>query len=196
VAVKPIRFVPDPVLKRKAKRVLKIDRSIHKLVEDMIDTLGKADGAGLAAPQIGVSLRVCVLWMPEQEPFAIINPQVVKRIGEREIEEGCLSIPGYQGKVKRAVSVTVKGLDVAGNPIRIRAKELLSQALEHEIDHLDGVLYIDRIESPEKLYKIEPKPAQEKPSENIEAAPVEDRTPLPQPPDAEVNQTPEKTHAA
>ena len=160
MAVKTIRHIPDPVLRRKTRRVLKIDKSVLNLVEDMMDTLEKSDGAGLAAPQIGVSQRVAVLWMPEEEPFAIINPEVVKRIGEREVEEGCLSLPGYQGKIKRSVSVTVKCLDIEGKPLRIRAKELLAQALEHEIDHLNGVLYIDHLESPDKLYKIEPKTAE------------------------------------
>ncbi len=161
MAAKPIRHISDPVLRRKTKRVLKIDRSIHQLVEDLMDTLEKSDGAGLAAPQIGVSLRVAVLWMPDEEPFAIINPEVIKRIGEREVEEGCLSLPGYQGKIKRSVSVTVKCLDIEGKPLRIRARELLAQALEHEIDHLNGVLYIDHLESPDMLYKIEPKPAEQ-----------------------------------
>lgn len=161
MAVKTIRQIPDPILRRKTRRVLKLDKSVLELVEDMMDTLEKSDGAGLAAPQIGVSLRVAVLWMPEEEPFAIINPEVVKRIGEREVEEGCLSLPGYQGKIKRSVSVTVKCLDIEGKPLRIRAKELLAQALEHEIDHLNGVLYIDHLESPDKLYKIEPKPAEQ-----------------------------------
>lgn len=111
----------------------------------------------MAAPQIGVSLRLCVLHMSEdEEPIILINPEVVKRIGEREVPEGCLSIPGYQGKIKRAVEVTVKGLDLEGKPVRLKARELLAQALEHEIDHLDGVLYTDRLESPDKFYKIKP----------------------------------------
>ena len=160
MAVKTIRQIPDPILRRKTKRVLKIDKSVIELVEDMMDTLEKSDGAGLAAPQIGVSLRVAVLWMPEEEPFAIINPEVLKRIGEREVEEGCLSLLGYQGKIKRSVSVTVKCLDIEGKPLRIKATELLAQALEHEIDHLNGVLYIDHLESPDKLYKLEPKQAE------------------------------------
>lgn len=154
---KTIRIYPDPVLRRKTKRVLKIDKSVFHLVEDMMDTLEESEGVGLAAPQIGVSLSVIVIWMPEDEPFAIINPEVVKRIGKREVEEGCLSLPGYQGKIKRAESVTVKGIDVEGKPIRIRAKELLSQALEHEIDHTNGILYIDHLESPDNLYKLEPR---------------------------------------
>jgi peptide deformylase len=166
MAAKTIRQISDPILRRKTKRVLKIDKSILQLVEDMMDTLEQSDGAGLAAPQIGVSLRVAVLWMPEEEPFAIINPEVVKRIGEREVEEGCLSLPGYQGKIKRSVSVTVKCLDIEGKPLRIRAKELLAQALEHEIDHLNGVLFIDHLESPDKLYKIEPKQAENQAGES------------------------------
>ena len=160
MAVKPIRHITDPVLRRKTKRVLKIDKTIHQLVDDMLDTLEKCDGAGLAAPQIGVSLKVAVLWLPDEQPFAIINPEVVKRIGQREVEEGCLSLPGYQGRVKRAVSVTVKCLDIEGQPLRIRAKELLAQALEHEIDHLNGIVFTDLLESPDKLYKLEPKPAE------------------------------------
>jgi peptide deformylase len=157
MAIKPIRHISDPVLRRKTKPVLKIDKAVLKLVDDLMDTLENCDGAGLAAPQIGSSHRVAVLWMPEQEPFAIINPEVVKRIGEREVEEGCLSLPGFQGKIKRAQSVTVKCLDVEGKPMRIRAKELLAQALEHEIDHLNGIVFTDHLASPDLLYKVEPK---------------------------------------
>jgi peptide deformylase len=178
MAVKKIHYISDPILRRKTQRVLKIDKSVLQLVEDLMDTLEKSDGAGLAAPQIGVSLRVAVLWMPEQEPFAIINPEVVKRIGERDVEEGCLSLPGYQGRIKRSVSVTVKCLDVNGKPLRIRANELLAQALEHEIDHLNGVLYIDHLESPDKLYKLEPRPVEQQSCETpkegqISAKPVQ-----------------------
>jgi len=156
MAVKPIRQISDPILRRKTRRVLNIDKSVLRLIDDMIDTLQESNGAGLAAPQIGVLLRVAVLWMPEEEPFAIINPEVVKRIGQREVEEGCLSLPGYQGRIKRSVSVTVKGLGPQGKPLRIKATELLAQALEHEIDHLNGVLFIDYLESPDKLYRVEP----------------------------------------
>jgi peptide deformylase len=155
MAVKSICLAPNPVLRKKTKRVLAIDKSIVKLIKDMVDTMQDAEGLGLAAPQIGHSLRIAVLQMPKEEPFAIINPEVVKRIGEREVEEGCLSIPGYQGKIKRSMVVTVKGLDQQGKPLRIKAESLLAQALEHEIDHLNGVLYIDRLESADKLSKLE-----------------------------------------
>ncbi len=156
MAVIPIRAMPDPVLKRKAKRVRVIDSSIQKLIRDMIETMRSAGGVGLAAPQIGVPLRVIVIGLPEEEAMAIINPEIVRRKGERLVNEGCLSVPGYVGEIKRALSVTVKGRDQNGKEIRIKAEELLAEALEHEIDHLNGALYIDHLESMEKLRKIEP----------------------------------------
>jgi peptide deformylase len=121
----------------------------------MVETMQQTNGVGLAAPQVGVPLRVVVLQMPGEEPIAIINPEMVKRAGEREVTEGCLSIPGYAGEIKRSVSVTVKGWDRQGKPTRIKAIGLMAQALEHELDHLNGVLYIDHLESRDKLYKVE-----------------------------------------
>ncbi len=160
MAIIPIRIAPDPVLRQKSKRVRSIDGSIQKLISDMIETMHSAPGAGLAAPQVGIPLRVIVIGIPEQEDIALINPQIVRRRGERLVNEGCLSVPGYVGEVKRSTSVTVKGRDQNGREIRIKADELLAQALEHEIDHLNGVLYIDRLESMDKLRKIEPAEAQ------------------------------------
>ena len=161
MAVLPIRLAPDPVLKQKAKRVRNIDASIHKLIKDMLETMHDAPGVGLAAPQVGVPLRVIVIGIPEQEDFALINPEVVKTKGERVVSEGCLSIPGYMGQLKRAESVTVKGRDSSGKEIRIKADELLAQALEHKIDHVNGILYTDRLESEDDLKKIEPKDIEE-----------------------------------
>ena len=168
MAICPILTTPNPILRKKARRVQTIDKAIHKLVADMMDTLKDAAGLGLAAPQVGISLRLCVLHMPEEEPFALVNPEVVKRIGQREVVEGCLSIPGYQGKIKRSIEVTIKGLDLEGKPVRFKARETLAQALEHEIDHLNGVLYIDYLESPDKLDKVEQKPAQVREAVNAE----------------------------
>jgi peptide deformylase len=156
MAVLPIRIAPDPVLRQKAKRVRNIDNSIHKLIQDMLETMHDAPGVGLAAPQVGVPLRVIVIGIPEQEDFALINPEVVKAKGERVVTEGCLSIPGYIGQLKRAESVTVKGRDPSGKQVRIKAEELLAQALEHEIDHVNGILYTDRLENEDDLRKIEP----------------------------------------
>ncbi|MCL2679309.1 MAG: peptide deformylase [Dehalococcoidia bacterium] len=163
MAIKPILPMDDPVLRRMTKPVLRIDSSVRKLIADMEETIRDAGGVGLAAPQIGSSRRVAVLWMPDEEPFAIINPEIVKRIGEREVEEGCLSLPGWQARIKRAKSVTVKYFDIEGRPFRIRASDLLSQALEHEIEHLDGILYTDYIRPPNQLYRVEVKPERETP---------------------------------
>jgi len=157
MAILPMRHLPDDaVLRQKAKRVPRVDSSIQRLIDDMVETMQQVSGVGLAAPQVGVSLRVVVLRMPGEEPIAIINPEMVKRTGEREVSEGCLSVPGYVGEIKRSVSVTVKGWDRHGKAIRIKATDLIAQALEHELDHLNGILYIDHIESRDKLHKIEP----------------------------------------
>ncbi len=156
MAVLPIRIAPDPVLRQKAKRVKTVDGSIKKLISDMIETMHSASGVGLAAPQVGVPLRVIVIGLPEEEEIVLINPEIVRRRGERSVTEGCLSVPGYFGEIKRAESVTAKGRDAKGNEIRIKASDLLAQALEHEIDHINGVLYIDHLESADKLQKVEP----------------------------------------
>jgi peptide deformylase len=156
MAILPIRCVPDEVLRQKAKRVRVVSPSVQKLIDDMVETMRSAAGAGLAAPQVGVLLRVIVVEMPEEGLIALVNPEVVKNSGERDVIEGCLSVPGYQGKIKRSVSVTVKGRDRDGKEIRVKAKELLAQGLEHEIDHLNGVLYTDYVESDDKLWKVEP----------------------------------------
>jgi peptide deformylase len=156
MAILPIKTVPEPVLRRKSKRVSTIDGSIRKLAEDMLETMHAAPGVGLAAPQVGVPLRVIVIGLPEEEDFVLVNPEIVRRVGERLVTEGCLSVPGYFGEIKRARRVTVKGKDLSGKEIRIKGEELLAQALEHEIDHLNGVLYIDYLESSDDLHRVEP----------------------------------------
>jgi peptide deformylase len=155
MAVLPIHRLPEPVLRQKSKRVRIIDGSIQKLIGNMIETMHSVGGVGLAAPQVGTPLRVVVIGIPGEEDIVLINPKVVRRKGERLISEGCLSVPGYVGEIKRAELVTVKGLNPNGKEIRIRADGLLAQAIEHEIDHLNGVLYIDHLDSMDKLRKIE-----------------------------------------
>ena len=164
MAIRPIRVAGDPVLRQKAKKVRVIDESVQKLIDDMIETMRDAPGVGLAANQIGVLLRVVVIEIPEEddrenpkrELYTLINPQFVKRSGERRLDEGCLSIPGYKAPVPRSVSVTVKALDRTGKEVRIKAEDnLLAEALEHELDHLDGVLYIDHLESMDELVKLD-----------------------------------------
>ncbi|MFC1992122.1 peptide deformylase [Chloroflexota bacterium] len=168
MAVLPIRVAPDPVLRQRAKRIRSVDGSIHRLISDMVETMHAAPGVGLAAPQVGFSLRVIVIGLPEQEEIVLINPEIVRRRGERVVDEGCLSVPGYVGQFKRSESVTVKGRDPSGKEIRIKADELLAQALEHEIDHINGVLYLDRLASMDDLHKIEPRELEES-EENEEA---------------------------
>lgn len=155
MAIIPIHKIPNTILREKAKRVKTINNSVKQLIEDMIETMHSASGLGLAAPQIGVPLRVIVIGIPGEEEIALINPKIIRRTGERLVSEGCLSIPGYRGQVKRAESVKVKALDRYGKEVRLKTNELLAQALEHEIDHINGVLYIDHLDSLEDLVKIE-----------------------------------------
>ena len=149
-----IRTFPDPILKQKSKRIKAVDSAVKHLSGDMLDTMYHAQGVGLAAPQIGIPLRMIVLSIPGNDEMVLINPEVVRRSGERLLSEGCLSVPGYIGEVKRSESVIVKGRNLKGKEIRIKAEGLLAQALEHEIDHLNGILYIDHIESEDKLYEL------------------------------------------
>jgi peptide deformylase len=162
MAVLPIRTVPDPVLRQKAKRVKVIDKSVRKLISDMQETLRIATGVGLAANQVGQTVRLIVLNIPGNECKVVVNPEVIRRIGSRVVSEGCLSIPGYVGEIKRSELVRIKGLDSRGKEIKIKADGLFAEVLEHEIDHLNGILYIDHLESPEKFRKLEPpKPMEE-----------------------------------
>jgi peptide deformylase len=166
LAVLPITVLGEAVLRQRAKRVPQVDGSIQRLVEDMIDTMRDAGGVGLAAPQVGAPLRVVVIGIPGEEVITLVNPEIVKRSGERTVTEGCLSVPGYWAEVTRSLSVTVKGRDLEGRQVRIKAKDdLLAQALEHEMDHINGVLYIDHLESLDELRKTAPEPEEEVPAE-------------------------------
>jgi peptide deformylase len=156
MAVLQIRTLPDPVLRQKAKKVTRIDKSIQKLIDNMIDTVrAEPNRAGLAAPQVGVLLRIAVIEVPEHGLITLVNPEIVKKEGERVVQEGCLSVPGYYGEIKRAETVKIKAQDRYGKIFRLKGQGLLAQAFEQEIEHLDGILYIDHLESPEKLFEIE-----------------------------------------
>ncbi len=159
MAVLPLKVVPNPVLRQKAKRVKVIDAFIRRLAEDMVDTMRHHQGVGLAANQVGVLKRVITIEVPEEPVRVLINPEIIKREGERELEEGCLSIPEYRGLVTRALWVRAKALELGGTEVRIRAEGILAQALEHEIDHLNGILYIDHLKRHEDLWKLEPEEA-------------------------------------
>ena len=124
----PIVRFGNPILRQKSKRVTTISKSIQQLIDDMIETMRQAYGAGLAAPQVGKSLRIITIELPDEEPFALINPEIVKKSGERTVTEGCLSFPGYRGEIQRSETIVCKGLDRNGKAIRIKANDLLAQS--------------------------------------------------------------------
>ena len=145
MAIRTIRADNDPVLRKVAREVTVFDEKLEVLVEDMIETMHDADGVGLAAPQIGILKRVIVFDLYDDEgPMALINPRIFDQSGIQMEEEVCLSLPGLHGIVKRPLSVTVQFEDLDGESYEIVGEELLARVLCHEIDHLDGVLYIDK----------------------------------------------------
>ncbi|HWV35162.1 MAG TPA: peptide deformylase [Thermomicrobiales bacterium] len=162
MAVLEIRYEGDPVLRQKATKLHKVDESVRKLADEMWETMLDANGVGLAAPQIGLSRRLIVVHVPEdydeegdpEYSFRLANPEIIKRYGEKTGLEGCLSIPGWVGEVPRAESVTVKAIDMDNRPIRIKATGQLAVVLQHEIDHLDGILYTDRVIDKSTLRKV------------------------------------------
>lgn len=167
MALREILTSEHPALRQKAKRVKKVDASLQKLIDDMIETMEDAPGQGLAAPQIGVGLRVIVIDAKpgviedeeKEEPvkLQLVNPEIIEKSGEQFGEEGCLSIPGYVGNVRRALNVTVKAWNRRGKEVKIKASHNLARALQHEIDHLDGILYTDLLEKPEDLFRLNKK---------------------------------------
>ncbi len=156
MALRKIITSENPILRQKAKKVHRFDPSLQKLVDDMFETMHDANGVGLAAPQIGMSIRVFVAEY-EDRKVAVFNPEIVKAEGEVLGTEGCLSIPGYAGdNIRRAVKVVVKGQDVRGKSIRLNAEDWFARILQHEIDHLNGILFIDRLDRPEDLRELPP----------------------------------------
>ena len=154
MSILPILTFPNSLLRKKAKPIKIIDNELKDLIANMTDTLKQAQGVGLAANQVGVLKRLCIIKSSPNEDYkAYINPEIIKKTGTRFVNEGCLSFPEYNGIVKRSISITARYLDETGGKIKITADELLSQALEHEIDHLNGILFIDHLKEHEKLVK-------------------------------------------
>ncbi len=154
MAILSIKKFNDPVLRKKAKEITKVDKKIKELVVDLAQTMVQGGGVGLAAPQVGKSKRVIVIdaSFAGQKILEMINPKIIKRSKEKEIgEEGCLSFPGIYLKIKRAKSVEVKGLDIKGGKITLKAEGFLARVLQHEIDHLDGILFFHRLSLLEKV---------------------------------------------
>lgn len=162
MTVHKIIMIGDSVLRQKAKKIHHFDSSLPKLVKEMFETMHDAQGIGLAAPQIARSIRLFVIECDDKETgkhykVAMANPEIVKTEGEQIGLDGCLSIPGYYGvNVRRANKVVVRGQDIHGKSMKIQAEGIFAWALQHEIDHLNGILYIDRLDSPDDLREVQP----------------------------------------
>jgi len=149
MAIREIRIIGDPILVRKAEPVDRVDAEIVRLARDMVETVHAAPGVGLAAPQVGVSKRVIVVDLSvgqnKDELIILINPEVAGKEGEVVCEEGCLSVPDIREKVSRPYRVVVRGLDLEGRPVEVQGEDMLSRVICHEIDHLDGILFVERL---------------------------------------------------
>lgn len=146
MAIRKIREEGDEILKKKSRPVEEINEKIQELIDDMLETMYKANGVGLAAVQVGVLKQVIVIDIDDGSgPLILINPKIIKEKGEQEVEEGCLSFPNKFAKVVRPAEITVEALNRDGKTFKVKAKELLAQAISHEIDHLNGIVFVDKI---------------------------------------------------
>ncbi len=159
MVIRRILTAEEPILRQKTRKVSRFDASLHRLLDNMLETMRDAPGIGLAANQVGVPLQVAVIEL-DGKVTELVNPQVVRSSGEVVDWEGCLSIPGFVAEVKRAAKVTVKAKDRHGKEFRVRGEELMARALQHEIDHLNGVLYVDYLDSFEDLVRVSERPAE------------------------------------
>ncbi|MEK7814538.1 MAG: peptide deformylase [Chloroflexota bacterium] len=176
-----MRFVPDPILRQQAKKFARIPANLKKFTDSMVETMHAEQGVGLAANQVGSLRKVAVIQLPDwEEPLVLVNLEIVKREGEQELEEGCLSIPGYRGLVKRSVKVRARALGLDGKVIRLKAEGLLAEALEHETDHLNGILYIDHLVSRDHLWKVSAPPEENDQDEvsDRSSSPASDSAPV------------------
>lgn len=147
MAIRIIRQEGDEILKKRSREVEKIDEKILELIQDMIETMHKLDGVGLAAVQVGILKRIVVIDLYEEgvPPYIFINPEIVKEKGEQTVDEGCLSFPNKFAKIVRPKEVTLRALNEKGEKIEVNAKDLLAQAICHELDHLNGIVFVDKI---------------------------------------------------
>ena len=163
MAVLDLVYEGDPRLRQKATKIRDIDDSLRRLALDMHETMHAERGVGLAGPQVGVMRRIAVIHIPENYDedgapaidLTLINPEIIRAHGRVEAYEGCLSIPGWTGLVPRAETITVKAISLEDRPLRIKAEKSLARAIQHEIDHLDGILFLDRVEDKSTIHLIE-----------------------------------------
>lgn len=146
MAIRNIREIGDPILEKNCKEVKEVTPRIKELIEDMLDTMYEANGVGLAAPQVGILKRIVVIDVTGEDPYILINPKIIETSGEQTGPEGCLSVPGKSGIVTRPGHVKVQALDIHMKPYEIEGDELLARAICHELDHLDGHLYVEKVE--------------------------------------------------
>jgi peptide deformylase len=162
MAVLDLVYEGDPRLRQKATKIRSVDDSLRRLADNMHETMHAARGVGLAGPQIGVMRRIAVIHIPENYDedgapavtLTLVNPEIIRSHGRVLAYEGCLSIPGWTGEVPRAEAITVKAIDLDNRPIRIKAQKSLARAIQHEIDHLDGILFLDRVEDKSTIHQI------------------------------------------
>lgn len=160
MAIRKLRYEGDEILLKKSREVEVIDEKLQELIDDMIETMHKYNGVGLAAVQVGVLKRVVVIDLYDDNgPIVLINPEIIKTKGEHEVDEGCLSFPNKFAKVKRPEEVIAEYTDRNGKRMRVKAKELLAQAIAHELDHLNGEVFMDKI-IPGTLEYVEPEKEQ------------------------------------
>ena len=173
MAIREIVTHPAPVLRKKARKITDFGPELQLLIDDMVETMREAPGVGLAAPQVGVPLQLIVVEYSEkaeeegsEEPpklYTIVNPEIIRYSGDQELgTEGCLSIPGFVGDVERPLAITLKGQNRRGKPLRLKADGWLARIFQHEVDHLNGVLFIDRAE---KVWKVEDQTGQVMPAD-------------------------------
>ena len=156
MAIRKIRENGDEILRKKSREVEKVDERIIELLDDMLETMHKYNGVGLAAPQVGILKRVIVIDLYDgNAPLKLVNPKIIKQKGKQEVEEGCLSFPNQYAKMIRPEEIVAEALNEKGEKVKIKAKGLLAQAICHEVDHLEGILFIDNM-IPGTLEYIEP----------------------------------------
>ena len=147
MTILPIRLFPDPILRQKTKEIEEINKEIIEFGYNMLETMQSAKGVGLAAPQVGKLIKLITIQIPEKDPMIMINPKIDKTVGSRNVEEGCLSVPGFTGLIERSITIDASYIDINKSNIKLSATELLSQAIEHEIDHLNGKVFVDYLSS-------------------------------------------------
>lgn len=148
MAIRNLRYEGDEILSKRAREIEVIDDKIRELAKDMFDTMHKFEGVGLAGPQVGILKRIIVIDLYEDgQQYALINPKIISQKGEQIVDEGCLSFPNQFAKVRRAKEVVVEALNLDGKKVKIKGKDLLAQALQHEIDHLNGEVFVNKCEA-------------------------------------------------